>query len=241
MPPISSTLPERTAAAIRERVLALQPGFGPGERLYPGRLSKDLGVSVTPIREAFKILEVEGLVSISPRRGAVVANTSPAELREMQAVQAGLEYLAFDLMPDPAAITEADDLAALVAAADEALARGDIAACRNLSNAFHRGMVARSKNGQLQSLYDLLLRQAVIMEIYYPRQFSHVAVSIGEHHTIVGAMRSGRIGDVVEALRAHWAGTTGRLGNLFAATGPASRFTPSREQQTATRPRVRTG
>ena len=69
---LSRALAERTAEVIRQRILTLAPGFQPGDRLYPGKLAELLDVSVTPIREALKLLAAEGLVEFSPRRGASV-------------------------------------------------------------------------------------------------------------------------------------------------------------------------
>src|SRR5947207_13095747 len=91
---IRTTLPERTAEVIRQRILTLPPGYRPGDRLYPGKIAEDLDVSVTPIREALKLLASEGLVEFSPRRGASVSRYSAAELRDIISVQADLETLA---------------------------------------------------------------------------------------------------------------------------------------------------
>lgn len=223
------TLSERTAAAIRQRILELTPGYGPADRLYPARLSEDLGVSITPIREALKILEVEGLVSVSPRRGARVSSVSEGELHDLQAVQSGLELLALDIMPDPSLISDVDDLATILADSDAALAVGDLAACRDLSDDFHRRIVSRARNTPLQNLYDLLLRQSLILELYYPRASPDVAASIDEHRRVIQAMKTGDVEKVRAALKRHWQGTGKRLNRIYTTEmAPSERGAPTR-------------
>lgn len=74
--------------------------FQPGERLVEASLAERLNVSRTPLREAIKRLETEGLVKIIPNKGATVLKSSPEEIEEMYFIAGGLEglaaYLAFD-------------------------------------------------------------------------------------------------------------------------------------------------
>ena len=76
----ASLLPERIAESLRAEILANR--LEPGARLGEQELATRLGVSRVPLREAFRMLEGEGLVTIEPHRGAVVSGRSDAELRE---------------------------------------------------------------------------------------------------------------------------------------------------------------
>ena len=86
-----SQLSEVVAARLREQIL--KRDFQPGERLVEGRLAEVLGVSRIPVREALRLLAAEGLVEITPRRGATVAILSRSAAREMVEVRATLEGL----------------------------------------------------------------------------------------------------------------------------------------------------
>jgi len=82
------TVPEQIAARIGDRILdGLMPS---GSRIGEQELAAEFSVSRGPIREALRILEREGLVTILARRGAIVTELSPDELRELQEIRAGL-------------------------------------------------------------------------------------------------------------------------------------------------------
>ena len=69
----------------------------PGERLMEVQLAEQLGVSRTPVREAIRKLELEGLVVMLPRKGAYVANMSLKDLIDVLEIRASLEGLAASL------------------------------------------------------------------------------------------------------------------------------------------------
>jgi DNA-binding GntR family transcriptional regulator len=84
-------LSEVVASRLREQIT--RRDYKPGERLVEGKLAQALGVSRIPVREALRVLAAEGLVEITPRRGATVATLSPGLAREMVEVRATLEGL----------------------------------------------------------------------------------------------------------------------------------------------------
>ena len=74
--------------------------FQPGERLIESTLAENLKVSRTPLREAIKRLETEGLVEITPNKGAAVLKSSPEEIEEMYFIAGVLEGFAMELAID---------------------------------------------------------------------------------------------------------------------------------------------
>ncbi|MDV7394610.1 GntR family transcriptional regulator, partial [Arthrospira platensis SPKY1] len=82
------SIPEQIASRVGERILngAMQPG----ERIGEQELANEFAVSRGPVREALRILEREGLVTILVRRGAIVTELSTQEIRELMEVRAGL-------------------------------------------------------------------------------------------------------------------------------------------------------
>lgn len=80
---------------LREAILTGE--LEPGERLMEIKLAEKLGVSRTPIREAIRMLQIEGLVNITPRKGTVVAEISKDDLKNVLEVRKVLEKLAVEL------------------------------------------------------------------------------------------------------------------------------------------------
>ena len=90
-------LPLRDVVFNTLRQAILKGELAPGERLMEIQLAEKLGVSRTPIREAIRKLELEGLVLMIPRKGAEVAKISEKSLRDVLEVRRSLEELAIEL------------------------------------------------------------------------------------------------------------------------------------------------
>ena len=93
-------LPLRDVVFNTLRQAILRGELKPGERLMEIQLANKLGVSRTPIREAIRKLELEGLVLMIPRKGAEVADISEKSLRDVLEVREALEELAVQLACD---------------------------------------------------------------------------------------------------------------------------------------------
>ena len=89
-------LPLRDVVFNTLRQAILKGELAPGERLMEIQLAEKLGVSRTPIREAIRKLELEGLVLMIPRKGAEVAKISEKSLRDVLEVRRSLEELAIE-------------------------------------------------------------------------------------------------------------------------------------------------
>ena len=103
---IDEYLPLRDVVFNTLRRAILKGELEPGERLMEIALANKLGVSRTPIREAIRKLELEGLVVMIPRKGAEVARITEKDLRDVLEVRTSLEKLAIELACDR--ITEED-------------------------------------------------------------------------------------------------------------------------------------
>lgn len=89
--PLTQSLSEQIAARLAERITA--GTYAPGRRVLEQEVSAEFGVSRGPVREALRLLEKEGLVTILPRRGAQVTQLSIAEVREIFDIRAALNGL----------------------------------------------------------------------------------------------------------------------------------------------------
>jgi len=130
-----SSLPE--AAAERLRTLIIEGDLAPGARLNERELSERLGVSRTPLREAFRMLAADGLLVQLPNRGAQVVSLSREDARHAFEVMASLEGLAGELAA--ARVTDQDiaDLGALQDEMERAHARRDLPNYYRVNRAIH--------------------------------------------------------------------------------------------------------
>jgi len=144
------------AVTARLRNLIVAGDLPEGSRIVERELCDQLGVSRTPLREAFKVLAVEGLVEILPNRGAVVCRIGPAEARDMLRVIARLEALAGELACANA--TDAE-ITAVRAQHDKMLdlyRRKERAEYFHLNQDIHLAIVRIARNEPLRAMHALL-------------------------------------------------------------------------------------
>lgn len=183
------TLWQRVYDHLREEILTgrLKPGAELGE--VP--LSEQLGVSRGPLREAIGRLAAEGLVTVRPRRGAVVRSLSKDEFLELYQVREGLEAIAVRLAVPR---LTADDFATLQELIDAMAAyaeRNEIAEFFEANAAFHAHLVSASDNGKLREIYGQLLGQIGRYRMRSLTLRGNLHRSVAEHAAILRAARRG--------------------------------------------------
>ena len=119
-------LPLRDVVFNTLRQAILRGELKPGERLMEIQLANKLGVSRTPIREAIRKLELEGLVLMIPRKGAEVAEITEKSLRDVLEVRRALEELAVELVCEKITDEQIQDLKDAAEEFKESLKDGDI-------------------------------------------------------------------------------------------------------------------
>lgn len=173
--------------AIRDRITA--GDHRPGERLIEDRLADDLGVSRNPVREALRVLEVEGYVELIPRRGAVVASLSPAAVDEIFEVRSALEALGARLAARRATPAQAGAMARLLDESDRALAGGDLRRLPALNTRFHQLVLDIAGNGLLaETMTPLRGRMQWIFSRTVEGRAPH---SLAEHRALADAIAGG--------------------------------------------------
>jgi DNA-binding GntR family transcriptional regulator len=160
--PLRGSLQESGAATTADaayqalRHAILQGDLAPGERLRSDALAGDLKVSRTPVREALRKLEAEGLVERSGS-GLIVREFSEKDLTELFYVREALEGMAARLAAENATPGEIAEIRELLDDMETVRQRGDVAALRPLTAEFHRVIGRAAHNGRLlQSLESLL-------------------------------------------------------------------------------------
>ena len=97
---LDELLPLRDVVFKKLRKAILTGALKPGERLMEIHLAEKLGVSRTPIREAIRKLELEGLVQMIPRRGAIVTEITEKSMKDVLEVRRALDILSVELACD---------------------------------------------------------------------------------------------------------------------------------------------
>lgn len=165
--------------------------IAPGTRMMEVELADDMGVSRTPVREAIRKLEKEGLVSIEPRRGAYASDISIKDMVDVLEVRQDLEGMAAGLAA--AKITE-EEKAALKHTTDEykkAVESGDVEEIIKWDEAFHKIIVGCSGNKTLVQLISQVQELALRFRYIYYDDFSRFEGQPQEHKAIVDAILSG--------------------------------------------------
>src|SRR5712691_4341636 len=183
------TLWQRAHHHLREEILAGR--LQPGTELAEVALSEQLGVSRGPIREAIGRLAAEGLVTVRPRRGAVVRSLSKDEFLELYQVREALEMMAVRLAVPKLAAGDIAELEQLIAAMNGHADRDEVAEFFEANMAFHARLFEASGNARLQELYGQLVGQ---MGRYRMRSLTlrgNLQRSVAEHGAILRAAKRG--------------------------------------------------
>jgi DNA-binding GntR family transcriptional regulator len=145
---------EQAAEAIRSRIVNGDLEFG--EPLSETALAVQLGVSKTPVRQAFLRLKAEGLVEFEPQRGIFVFDMGAEEVRDLGELREILEVAAARAAIRRRSAALADTLEGIVASMHEALAGADLQRFRALDLAYHNAIVEHGGNAVLRATYETL-------------------------------------------------------------------------------------
>ena len=180
--------PLHEEATDRLRDLIVQGALPAGSRLNERLLTSQLGVSRTPLREAFKVLATEGLVELLPNRGAIVSPIDPVRVAETLAVMGALEALAGELACARASDGQLNEIRSLHQEMLANHARGDLAGYFKFNQAIHLKIVKYSGNAVLYQTYRHL--NANVRRARYMANLSQERwdAAVREHGEILDAL-----------------------------------------------------
>jgi len=186
--PAGGSAAARAYAHVKERLL--DGRFPGGSLLSENEVSQRLGLSRTPVRQAFVQLEAEGLLELYPKRGALVVPIAASEIEDVfEARMLVEEHCARRAAAAGAALVA--ELEAAIAEQEEAVAEGTTGFAK-ADRRFHRAIVHAAGNAILTRLYDALRdRQQRIASASLARNPSDAARFIGEHRAIAEALERG--------------------------------------------------
>ena len=179
-------LPLRDVVFNTLRQAILKGELAPGERLMEIQLAEKLGVSRTPIREAIRKLELEGLVLMIPRKGAEVAKISEKSLRDVLEVRRSLEQLG----------ERQNDF-------KNAINKGNAMNIAETDEAFHDVIYLGTGNDKLVQILNNLREQMYRYRLEYIKDEDKRQILIVEHEHILAAIKARNIAEAKNAAREH--------------------------------------
>ena len=197
------SIPLRETAFLTLRKLILTGKLHPGERLTEVRLGKILGTSRTPIREAIRKLELEGLVTITPGSGARVARITEEDLQDVMEVRSALDQLCASLACRRITPEEKNELVRARESFEYSTRFGDEQEIAESDVHFHDIIARAARNKRLDQVMNGLADTIYRFRYEYIKDDLHYEELITEHRMICTAILEGDAEAAVEAARLH--------------------------------------
>jgi DNA-binding GntR family transcriptional regulator len=212
-PPLGgiSNLPlgERIAGQVREMIL--NGDLEPGAPLVEIALASSLGVSRAPVREALRILSLDGLVETIPYRGTTVRGLSRRDVEGLHEIRTLHEGFAIRRIVRAGRHTELGDLVDLCDEMDAIAPSGDLRALNLVDERFHRSLIERAEHDLLTSFWRTIAMQVRQVMAMRNRRIADAAIIAANHRRILEAIVAGDADGAVALLEEHVADGTGTV------------------------------
>ncbi|MDN5301580.1 MAG: hypothetical protein PWQ60_1094 [Thermoanaerobacteraceae bacterium] len=183
--------------ALREAIITGE--LKPGERLMEVQLAEEMGVSRTPVREAIRKLELEGLVVMIPRKGAYVAGLSLKDAADVFEIRESLEGLAAALAAERITDEELEAMEKILTEISGAAEKDDVETIIKKDAEFHQILFAATRNDRLAQIINNLKEQIDRFRVQSFTNRGRIKSILQEHRRIVDALK-GRDADMAEKL-----------------------------------------
>jgi DNA-binding GntR family transcriptional regulator len=207
------SLAEDAADRIREQVL--MGGYRQGQHLVEATIADQLQISRGPVREAFKMLRAEGLLTEQPRRGTFVVSLTPQDVRDIYGLRAAVESAAARLLCRGGDVGAVAELDAAAEAIGTAAARGDAADVARADLAFHEQLCRLSGNARLLETFHRYVPALRGLLRLDERVMPSVTDVADQHRPVVAAIRAGDEDEAVRLVTEHVEEAGERLADLL--------------------------
>lgn len=196
-------LPLRDVVFNTLRQSILKGTLKPGQRLMEIHLAKQLGVSRTPVREAIRKLELEGLVVTLPRKGAEVAQITEKDLKDVVEVRCALEELAVELACQRITTAQIVQLKETVKEFEHTMKNKDVTALAEIDVKFHDIIFTATDNQRLMQMINNLREQMYRYRLEHLKDVKEHDLLIKEHELIISALQKKDIKKAKETMVHH--------------------------------------
>ena len=196
-------LPLRDVVFKTLREAILRGDLKPGERLMELQLAAKLGVSRTPIREAIRMLQQEGLAVTIPRRGAEVAAMTEKDMEDVLQVREAFEILAVQLASEKITKEQIAELEERLKAFEQAVETAEVKQIAQSDIDFHDLIYTAAENPRLVVLLNNLREQIYRYRVEYLKDEKNYPRLIEEHRQIMQGLKERNEQYVVEMTKKH--------------------------------------
>ena len=196
-------LPLRDVVFNTLRKAILRGELKPGERLMEIQLANKLGVSRTPIREAIRKLELEGLVLMIPRKGAEVAQITEKNMQDVLEVRKALEELSVQLACERITPEQVEEMKMAAEDFRKVLKSGDVTKIAEADVKFHDIIFAATNNQRLITLLNNLREQMYRFRVEYLKQKECYPQLLEEHDKLIALISGGEVEEACELMGRH--------------------------------------
>lgn len=200
---MNAYLPLRDVVFQTLREAILKGDLRPGERLMELQLASKLGVSRTPIREAIRILEQEGLAVTIPRKGAEVARMTEKNMEDVLQIREALDELAVQIACDKMTESQLHNLTIAMKNFENAIQAGNLDRMIACDVEFHDIIYESTDNPKLVTLLNNLREQIYRYRVEYLKEKENYPLLIQEHQAILDALKEKNKERVVTAMHTH--------------------------------------
>ncbi len=200
---MNAFLPLRDVVFHTLREAILKGELKPGERLMELQLAAKLGVSRTPIREAIRMLELEGLAVTVPRKGAEVARMTEKDMEDVLQIREALDELAASIACRQITADELEELRKTANEFEEYTKTGDIKRIAEVDVRFHDIIYQATRNPKLVTMLNNLREQMYRYRVEYLKDEKNYPILVKEHSEILAGLEEKNQKSVKNAMYQH--------------------------------------
>ena len=200
---MNAYLPLRDVVFNTLREAILKGDLKPGERLMELQLASKLGVSRTPIREAIRMLEQEGLAVTTPRKGAEVAKMTLKDMEDVLEIRDALDELAVRIACQKISDEQLRQLEDMKELFEKSTQTGNIKKIAEADVTFHDVIYEATGNPKLVTLLNNLREQVYRYRVEYIKDPKNYPTLIAEHEAILESLKNRDVKNAVEAMHVH--------------------------------------
>ena len=200
---MNAYLPLRDVVFNTLREAILKGDLKPGERLMELQLASKLGVSRTPIREAIRMLEQEGLAVTTPRKGAEVAKMTLKAMEDVLEIRDALDELAVRIACQKISDEQLKQLEDMKELFEKSTQTGNVKKIAEADVTFHDVIYEATGNPKLVTLLNNLREQVYRYRVEYIKDPKNYPTLIAEHEAILESLKNRDVKNAVEAMHVH--------------------------------------
>ncbi len=191
------TLREQIATSLRESIIRRE--LAPGQKLTEPELAAKLGISRTPIREAFRQLESEGFLAVIPRRGAVVSTITAKQVEDFYEIKSLLDGYAARVAAEKISNGDIEKLKKINGQLSELAEKSQLEAFFARNNDFHNCFIKLCENEKLLEIRDSMVQRFKGFRMATLSLPGRLMESVNQHKSIIKAFekKDGRLAEAV--------------------------------------------